>query len=330
MRMPKVLPCAAIVALLVATSLAQAQIYGTTGRYVTGPYHPTVEPLVPADPLSACEFNRPPAAIGTFTFDFLVLNRSHVDSHNLVTVNGTDVLDAADFTFGGKGAFRFTATTPSPCGVDLQFSYLGSHAFSGRESFSGAVVQDQFFGAVGTQTELAMVYEAPLDSFELNLRARQWERFVPLVGVRFVKFDESSTQLDVTNSLQFWGAAKNTMAGVQFGGEWLLGRVGRWRIESVLKAGVYYNDMNIEALAAAINFNRKFSTTSFLGEASLMAVYEFSPHATFRIGYQGLWLEGTAAIFDQYDNFDYMTGNGSVDLGSVDFQGGFAGFDVTW
>ncbi|HJN11519.1 MAG TPA: hypothetical protein QF564_22750 [Pirellulaceae bacterium] len=61
-----------------------------------------------------------------------------------------------------------------------------------------------------------------------------------------------------------------------------------------------------------------------------MAVYEFTPYMSFRIGYQGLWMEGTALLFDQYDNFLYTTGNGSVDLSNVNFQGGYVGFDVTW
>ncbi len=67
-----------------------------------------------------------------------------------------------------------------------------------------------------------------------------------------------------------------------------------------------------------------------LGEVNAMAVYEFTPNARFRIGYQGMWIEGAALLYDQYDNFDLATGNGSVDLGSVNFQGGYLGCDVTW
>lgn len=330
MRMLNVSPCAIIFVLLVITSVAQGQIHGSAGRHGRGSYLSPVEPLIPADSPRACEFNRPPAAIGTFAFDFLIMERSQVDPFNLVTVDGVDVLDASDFNFDTTGGFRFTATLASPCGVDLQFAYLGIHELTATETYTGTVVQDQFFGVQGTQTELAMTYEAPLNSFEINLRSRQWERFVPLAGVRFVGFDESSTQLDVTNNLAFWGSAKNSLAGIQFGGEFLLGRLGRWRLDSALKAGVYYNDINIGALSADTDFTRKFSTTSFLGEFSMMAVYEFSPHASFRIGYQGLWMEGTALVYDQYDNFSYTTGNGTVDLGSVNFQGGYLGFDLTW
>ena len=329
-RMPNVLPCATMFALLVAASLAQAQTISHAGHHGHSPYLSTIEPLFPADPPSSCEFTRPPAAFGTFAFDFLIIERSHVDPMNLVTVDGVDVFSTTDFDFDASGAFRFTATFPSPCGVDFQFSYLGSHDFMATQTFTGGVVQDAFFGGVGTQTELYLMYEAPLDSFEMNFRARQWKRFAPLVGIRFVTLNETSFQLDVTNSVAGQSSAKNTLVGIQFGGEWLLGRAGKWRLESVLKGGVYYNDMNIEASALNVDFNRWFSTTAFVGEASLMAVYEFAPHASFRIGYQGLWLEGTALLFDQYDNFHYTTGNGSVDLGSVNFQGGYAGFDLTW
>lgn len=330
MRLPNVLPCATLCVLLVATSVAQAQWYGSPDGDPRGAYTSTIEPLIPADTLRACEFNRPEAVIGTFAFDFLFLDRGHVDSKTLVTVDGVDALDASDFDFDETGVFRFTATLPSPCGVDVQFSYLGSHEFSATQSFSGANVQDSFFGIFGSQTQLTMTYEAPLDSFELNLRARQWERFVPLAGVRFVSLNESSTQLDVTNSLTFLGDARNSMVGMQFGGEWLLADVGRWRLESMLKAGVYYTDINIESVTATTAFNRNFSTTSFLGEASLMVVYEFTPRASLRAGYQGLWMEGIALLYDQYDNFDAVTGNGSVDMGSVNFQGGYLGFDFTW
>ena len=112
MRMPSVLPCATMFALLLATSVAQALIPGNQVFIPANPYLSVIEPLIPPHPLPGNAFNRPPAVIGTFVFDFLLLDRSHVGSFNLVTVDGIDVLDASDFDFDETGAIRFTATLP--------------------------------------------------------------------------------------------------------------------------------------------------------------------------------------------------------------------------
>lgn len=329
MRMPNLSLCAITLVWLMATAVAQAQTLGL-GNYADPPYFSTVETLLPDGAPGNTALPRPLAAIGTFTLDLMVLKRSRMDPFTLVTVDGVDVLDASTFDFDETGAMRFTATLPGQDGVDLEFSYLGSHEFSAAAAFTGGSVEDQFFQIVAPVTELGIVYEAPLDSFEINTRVHHWERFSPLIGVRYTSLNESSLQTDITNGLDFWGSAKNSLTGIQIGGQTLWAQTGPWRLESDIKAGVYYNDMNIEALAATVDFNRKFSTTAFLGEVRLTLIYQFSSHGSLRFGYQGLWMEGTALLYDQYDNFHYTNGNGSVDLGSVNFQGGFAGFDLTW
>ena len=333
MRKPIVFLCETLFALWVATSVAQAQVGSYTDPYAPEPpYLSVVEQLFPAHPPAVSAFNRPPAAVGTFTLDFLLLNRSRLDSNNLMTVDGADSQDAADMDFGTTGAIRFTAVLPSPCGVDLQFSYLSSHEFMEVRSYSGGTVLSRLFNGTATaSTTREIAYEAPLDSFELNLRARQWERFAPLVGLRLVTLDEVSLQRNLAvDTGRVAGYSYNRMAGMQFGGEWLVGQVGRWRCEAVLKAGFFYNAMSIEGYSSNANMQRRFSSTSFLGEVNAMVVYVFTPNARFRIGYQGLWMEGVALLYDQYDNFDLTNGNGSVDLGSLNFQGGYLGFDITW
>ncbi|MCH2498594.1 MAG: hypothetical protein MK104_16480, partial [Erythrobacter sp.] len=68
-----------------------------------------------------------------------------------------------------------------------------------------------------------------------------------------------------------------------------------------MKAGVYYNNMHVEATTALGGFIRRFNSTSFVGEVGAMAIFEFTPYSSFRIGYQGLWMEGAALVYDQYD-----------------------------
>jgi hypothetical protein len=219
-RKPIVLLCATLFALRVATSVAQAQFPGYADPYAPEPaYLSVVEQLFPAHPPEISAFNRPPAYIGTFAFDFLLLSRSHVDSFNLVTVDGTLAQDTRNFGFGASGAIRFTAEIPSPCGVDLQVSYLSSHEFNKTKTFTGAVVRDRLFNQENTSTGVEITYEAPLDSIEVNLRARQWERFAPLAGLRIVQLDELSLHVDPTNGDTDRGVARNRLLGMQFGGE---------------------------------------------------------------------------------------------------------------
>ena len=84
------------------------------------------------------------------------------------------------------------------------------------------------------------------------------------------------------------------------------------------------------AAGSPIMLDRDFFHTSFLGEAQLMWVHEFCDCLSARIGYQALWLEGVALAPDQNDNFYIATGEGTLDVGSAFYQGGYAGFEITW
>ncbi len=291
---------------------------------------PPSRSLIEPDSLDCCQFNRQPAFLGTFAMDFVVFTRSDVDSLNLVTVDGANALDARQLDFDETLAYRITATLPSSCGCDLQFSYLGSHEFRAAQTFTGMNVEDFFFGVTGSQTRLQMEYESMLDSFEINVRTRQWQRVAPLAGFRIARLDESARQRDLVANRSFFGGTDNLLVGGQFGADLFLARSGPWRLESSIRAGFYYNDIDVDGRTANFSFDRHFSQTAFWGEVNLVTIFELGPHAAIRIGYQGVWLEGVALLFDQYDNFNVTTGNGSLDLGSVYYHGGFAGFELTW
>ena len=307
---------------------ADAQ-YGYESRADNGfaePSHAFIQP----DSLASCYPVRPAAWLATFDFDVLVLRRSRVNSLNLVTINGTDALNARDLNFDESFAFRFAATLSSDCGCDLQFNYLTSRDFSDSVELTGTNVQDFFFGLTGSQTDLDVRYKSDFDSLEVNVRSRQWEGVAPLAGFRVIQVDEMTNQLDVTNNLTFAGRADNQLYGFQLGADAILARWGNARLESTVKGGVYYNSLDLSGETATASLNRSFSHVAFAGEVTIAGVLQVGPHVAARLGYQALLLDGIALIFDQYDNFDITTGSGSLDLGRARYVGGFVSLEFTW
>lgn len=317
----------AIGVILLAFRTAGAQ--SVYGEYVESDFVLPSNSFVQPDPLATCCPIRPKAWVGTFDFDLLILRRSRVDSLDLVSVGGVDVLDARDLDFDESFAFRVTATLPSDCGCDLQISYLTSHDFRDSAEFTGAV-QDVFFDLVGNVTELDLQYESNLDSLEFNIRSRQWKTVAPIAGLRFLQIDETAEQIDVTNSLQFTGNVDNELYGFQLGADVLLGQWGPVRLESTIKGGVYYNDVNLLGDTATVDLNRSFSHIAFVGEVGIAGVWQLGPRHAVRIGYQSMLFDGVAMLFDQYDNFSITTGQGSLDLGRTSYLGGFISFEATW
>ena len=128
------------------------------------------------------------------------------------------------------------------------------------------------------------------------------------------------------------GVCDNELYGFQLGFEGVIVRQGRWSLESTVKAGVFYNDLDVSGNSANINFSKRFDQTAFIGEANLFMRYYITPRMSFKAGYQGLWIDGIALMPDQFDDFDIglTPVQGRADLTTVGYHGGLLGFELTW
>jgi hypothetical protein len=197
-------------------------------------------------------------------------------------------------------------------------------------------VTDLFFGQVGGPWDtLTAEYESKLDSLEFTIRSRQTPRLAPLAGIRYVRVDEEFNSLqDPTTRFGWLSNTENDLFGFQFGCQALLFELGPWRLDTTVKAGPYLNDIDVEVhsnnAGGFLSRHADFWQTAFVGDARVGLVCNLGPRMNFRIGYQGLWIEGLAIAPNQNNNLSFATGLESVDLGGVAYQGGYLGLDLSW
>jgi hypothetical protein len=249
-----------------------------------------------------------------------------------------EVFNTGDLELSMEAGVRMGFYLCDPCGIDWNldmFSVQDFQAVATRSDAGG--MSDSFFGFTnGPFPSLTAEYESNLDSIEFNLRTRQWRRIAPIVGIRFVQVDErfNSLQDPVARTGSF-SQADNELYGLQFGAQGLLCQGSCWRLESTVKAGPYYNDVDLIASVtppAAATDSRKIdrSTTSLVGDLQVTLVCQLGPRANFWIGYRALWIDGIALGPNQTNNFSFTTNVQTVDLSGVLYQGGDIGVEFSW
>ena len=73
-----------------------------------------------------------------------------------------------------------------------------------------------------------------------------------------------------------------------------------------------------------------FWNTAFVGDLRVGMVWRWGALMNFRLGYQAMLIDGLAIAPNQNNNLSFATGSQSVDVGSVVYQGGYIGFDLSW
>jgi hypothetical protein len=335
-----------ILGLLMACCHSSANAQINTGHLVHCARIPLVEPYYdPECHTTGCYRDPGPCWLGEATFDVLIFDRSDAGSRTIVTEVGTGdpLLNTADLGFPVTAGFRFNLVLPGCNGCDLVFNYLGAQFENSREHSTATATYDFFefptlSPATGTTFETS--YTSALRSFEIGGRLREWSRFAPLAGMRYIQLEDQFDRIsgDATEALQT-SETDNELWGFQIGGEALLWDAGTVRLQSTVKAGVYYNDLQlstdggtITSGAVTIDPTATFSgdRVAFFGEMNLELVYRFCPQLAMRVGYTAMWLDGVALAPDQHDNFILQTGIGTFDCGSVIYHGSYIGFEAIW
>jgi hypothetical protein len=284
-----------------------------------------------------------------FTADLLWLGRTHADPQTLLVadIGGLQIglLDASDLQFEISAGVRSQMIVQRPAGWGYELGYLGvfdqhSHRSVSIDPTTPNLnsVTDRFFGtAGGTATAYTVDYQSDLNSAELNLRLGEWWGFVPVVGGRWFRLDEQYEMFETpTPTTGVLSEVTNDLVGAQAGFHKPLWCRGGWfHVETTIKFGAFQNQTDLYADAhdaggPLVSLERSFEGTSFAAEVHLTAIWQFSEHAAFRAGYTGLWLTDVALALDQSDDFDLVTGQGTLDRGTVAMHGGHLGFEVRW
>jgi len=181
-------------------------------------------------------------------------------------------------------------------------------------------------------------YVSNLHNGELNWWLDEFWGFRPMVGARWIRVREEFSILDTTDtSWDAFSEMQNDLIGAQVGVKARLWDGGNWiRLETQLKGGIYHNDVDYQASvvdAAGASqgvIRRSPSANPFVGEITVTAVVQFCPRLALRFGYHGLWMSDIGLAPNQADQSDIATGMGGDQLGSLNYQGGFAGLEANW
>lgn len=245
------------------------------------------------------------------------------------TIGGT-VFDANQLESDMLPAPRITVSRLDSCGRGFEASYLyAGNFYSGRSlpfiDNGYAIAAPGIYGnewGVGNTPISAAEQQliGNLQSAEVNLREPiGWGATRFLAGFRWLQWWESWTMVDqfsdpndpaVTGTDNYATQCTNNLYGGQIGLDSVLWNKGQGlRIESLVKAGAYYNAASQSSAYDYVTnvpfaFSRQVVVTrpanaAFVGEVGLTAVIPLRRNFDLRCGYTGLWLEGIAQPTNQ-------------------------------
>jgi hypothetical protein len=275
--------------------------------------------------------------------DCLVMDRVGTRSVPLVRdgITGAELLGTNNLDFNWQFGPKVNFIAHEVLfGQDVEVGYFGIDGYMASETVysTGNPISFSVPGysyVVGNGGGIRFDYPSRIYSAELNGRIYLYDRLALLAGFRWVNLHENLIGTGIVNTVetQFLDVnVDNHLYGGQIGLDVsLLNNDGPFRIDGVLKAGVYGNYADQAIAIGTANYGDQRDHTAFLGEINLVAVYEITPNFLLRGGYQVLWLEGVALAGDQPATLDLTSGDYRPDTGgSLFYHGAFAGLEVNF
>jgi hypothetical protein len=173
-----------------------------------------------------------------------------------------------------------------------------------------------------------------LQSFELNRLLAHGPNIRFIAGFRWIEWQEEFTLTDTASTLGindlYQTQCFNDLYGGQIGLDANLLRLGWFRLDSLIKAGVYYNTA-VQSSAyttndpagpgtASVAVGETPASGAFAGELGVTGVFPLTSCIDFRLGYFGLWLSGIAQPTQQLSDQRLLPGQPIE--GSLNTNGG--------
>lgn len=189
-----------------------------------------------------------------------------------------------------------------------------------------------------------------VQSFELNYHRRQGELVRWIGGFRWVEWQEQFRLQDTVSSVDppiddlYQTGCINSMYGGQIGADLYLLSLSWLRVDSVVKAGAYYNNASQSSLftttdpanpgAASVTVGQSPASCAFVGEVGLTGAIPITTNLDLRVGYFGLWLSGIAQPTQQLSGQTLSPGTPATGTlatnGGVVLQGVSLGLEGRW
>jgi hypothetical protein len=284
------------------------------------------------------------------TADALFLQRSAPSHQQLLydPGSGSEVFNASNLDFSTAAGPRLSLRRDDPTGLGVELTYFGIDGWKSSANVPNAA----FLYGVGylsiddTMTvpvsDAQFQYSSRLYSGELNFRYSLNDWLTPLVGFRWVDFEDryaASGQLfSGSGSFADLVRGHNHLYGSQIGLDArLYDRGGPVKIDLLAKAGLYDNaavqdnDYATTGMGPAFSATASDSHLSFLGEIGVNVSYQFTKHLALRGGYQVMWLTGVAMAPNQIAATDFGAAQAGVDTSATLFcHGANAGLELAW
>jgi hypothetical protein len=189
-----------------------------------------------------------------------------------------------------------------------------------------------------------------VQSLEFNHHRCHGKHIRWLAGFRWVEWQEQFTLQDtltttapVINDLYQTGCI-NSLYGGQIGADVYLLSLPWLRVDSVVKAGAYYNNASQASEyttndttfpgTAAVTVGQSPASCAFVGEVGMTGTLPITSNLDIRVGYFGLWLSGIAQPTQQLSGQQLTPGTEAVGTlatnGGVLLQGVSLGLEGRW
>jgi hypothetical protein len=241
----------------------------------------------------------------------IFLDRSDPRNQSLASSGSTTLLNANDMNFGTQAGVDLNALRHGDV-FDVDFRYFQVDNMSAQQGFSpfGPFNLDLANPFAIDAPRLDTYYTTSIQSVEINLRKNLTPRLAVLAGFRYLALDDDLGQkFDIFGdsfslySLNIDGI--NRLYGAQIGLDGVVFSIGRFQVESAVKAGIYGNDAR-NALRLSVlelpttSIGSRADQTAFVGDWNFSGIYQLTDHWALRGGYQLLWVSGLALSSEQY------------------------------
>lgn len=288
--------------------------------------------------------------------DALLLWRNAPQGYPLATQTagtGYPSLDANQLESTPAGGPRFQIFRTDSCGRTLEWAYLRGFNFRSQRVLPSLGTNSYRTGDIFGNTSLPFDEAfanlgSGIQTFEMNYRLRSDRAWRFLAGFRWLEWRESfSMQTNDFNTATtdlYQTGVFNSLYGGQIGIDTLLLTLPWLKLDSVVKAGAYYNNAvqrsSYQETAGgatqmvSVAVDQDPASCGFVGELGLNAAIPLTNRIDFRFGYEALWIASIAQATDQLAGQVLQTGvppAGGLDTGgSVVIQGVSMGIEGRW
>ena len=290
--------------------------------------------------------------------DALILWRDAPPGRAIVETGDTPALpflNANQLDSTAAAGPRFSLFRGNPCTGDAwEATYLRAANFRSQRYFYAsegpfALANSGIFGN-GEAQNFDQGYAnlgSSLQSFEFNRHVCHGKHLRWLAGFRWVQWNEQFTLADQAPGglVDFYqNTCVNDLYGGQIGLDAYLLSLPWLRVDSVLKAGAYYNTAVQNSIYASnaggalesqgVSVAGTPASCAFVGELGFTGIVPITDCLDFRFGYFGLWLSGIAQPTQQLSGQSLIPGEpiaGSLNMrGGTLVQGVSLGLEGRW